>query len=121
MNEIDDLASQETAPPSYESPENAEGEASTESISRIMNATDFIPTDSSLIFQLSFYFENNKLFLVVKTDSKEENYQILSDDQKTFDLLAEKIAPSVDRLYEIFPKKADYKKAKKEIKKAQNK
>jgi hypothetical protein len=56
-----------------------------------------------------------------RDQNPEEKFQILSDDQKTFDLLAEKITKSVETLYKIFPKKADYKKVKKEIKKTQNK
>lgn len=89
-----------------------------DTISRIMDAPDFNANDVSLIFQLSFYFENNELFLVVKSDitENEEKFQIMSDDQKTFDLLAEKITNSVKKLYDVFPKKADYKKQKKAIK-----
>jgi hypothetical protein len=86
-----------------------------DTISRIMDASDFNANDVSLIFQLSFYFENSELFLVVRSgDEKlEEKFKIMSDDQKTFDLLAEKITESVTQLYNVFPKKADYKKAKK--------
>jgi len=94
-----------------------------DTISRIMDASDFNANDVSLIFRLSFYFENSELFLVVRSgdENSEEKFKIMSDDQKTFDLLAEKITESVTELYNVFPKKADYKKAKKEIKKAQNK
>lgn len=104
---------------------NNEGERPLkDTISRIMDAPNFVANQDSLIFQLSFYYENNsELFLVVNSDipQKEEKFQILSDDQKTFDLLAEKITNSVEKLYNVFPKKADYKKQKKAIEANKNK